>query len=342
MGLAIPTAVLVGTSRAAEQGLLVRDAAALEATGHVHEILLDKTGTLTRGKPVVQRIQTFNAVTENDLLLRLAGVEKLSEHPLARAVVAAARERGIEPPEPSDFVSKAGLGVRGVVDGSDVAAGSRAWLAQCGVNDSPAADSVPGDDGRSAMYVAIDGRLAGVVHFFDEVHRDAPQAIRELHRQGITTHVLSGDRRGAVERVARELGIERWEAELSPNDKLRRVRERVASGVGVAMVGDGINDAPALAAADVGIAIGTGADVAREAADICIVGSSPLLIPRAIRIARASARVMKQNLFWAAIYNVVMIPVAMFTALPPAAATAAMMLSSLSVVGNSLRLRRII
>jgi Cu+-exporting ATPase len=343
LGLAIPTAVLVGTSRAAELGILVRDAAALEAAGGVNEILLDKTGTLTIGAPTVAQIDRLAEFSEGEILRLAASVEQYSEHPFGRAIVAAAERRGIEPAAVEDLTSQPGLGVRARVGERLAAVGSAKWLQQSGVDTGAGmelADALSAT-GASAVFLAVDGKLAALLGLRDTLHGEAAAAIAALRGMGVRMRILSGDRHAAVSHVAGALGIGDFEAGLTPEEKLARVRERVASGARVAMVGDGINDAPALAAADVGIAIGTGADVAREAADICLVGHSPRLIVEAVRISRASGRVMKQNLFWAVAYNVAMIPVAMFTPLPPSAATAAMMGSSLTVVGNALRLRRL-
>ncbi len=344
MGLAVPTAVLVGTTRAAERGILVRDAAALETCGHIAEVLLDKTGTLTLGKPRVEQIVVAAGQLEAAVLRDAAALEQLAQHPLATAIVEAARQRDLDLPEPKDVNVKPGAGMRGVVDGRSVVVGSESWLAEQGVDVSAlshAAEQLAAD-GHSVVFVAIDGQLAGLLGLMDTLHPEARAAIDALHDLGVRTCILSGDRPAAVQHIARLLGIDDFEAGLRPEDKLERVRQRSRPDHRIAMVGDGINDAPALAAADVGIAIGTGADVAREAADICLVGHNPRLIADAVRISRASARVMKQNLFWAAIYNAVMLPVAMVTMLPPAAAAAAMMFSSFSVVGNSLRLRKVL
>jgi Cu+-exporting ATPase len=341
LGLAIPTAVLVGTTRAAEHGILVRSAAALEAAGHVREVLLDKTGTLTTGQPALAQMVILGGHNEREILRLAAGPERLSQHPLARAVVDAAEQRGIHVPSADTFQLEPGGGVRGTVGGTDVVVGSAAWLATHGVHvqpHGPAADELAAT-GASVVWVALDGRPAALLALSDALHPEARPAVTSLRQLGVRVRILSGDRRPAVQHVAGQLGIGTWEAELSPERKLHRVRE--LSGTGrIAMVGDGVNDAPALAAADVGIAIGTGADVAREAADICLVGHSPRLIAEAIRISRASARIMKQNLGWALAYNVVMLPVAVATPLPPWAATIAMMCSSISVVANALRLRR--
>ncbi len=342
MGLAIPTAVLVGTSRAAERGILVRDAAALEATGSVRRVFLDKTGTLTLGRPDVAVIQTSPQIAETDALRLAAGLAQHSEHPLTRAILRAAKQREIEPPAAADFVSRPGAGLSGVVDGRRVALGSAAWLTESAMPISDAlarhADEAAAR-GMSVVFVGRDAAAIALLGLSDAVHPESAAAVADLRRLGVEPHILSGDRRPAVEALARQVGVASFEAELSPQDKLTRLRAARA-GARVAMVGDGVNDAPALAAADVGIAIGAGADVARETADICLVGHSPRRIADAIRLSRASTRIMRQNLFWAAAYNLLMIPIAALTPLPPSLATAAMMLSSLTVVANSLRLRR--
>lgn len=363
LGLAIPTAVLVATSRAAEQRVLVRDAATLEALGHVREVLLDKTGTLTLGQPRVSGIastqsppggasdeRAAHAPSADRVLALAASVEQRHAHPLAHAIVSAAIERGLPLRDVAEFTSRPGGGVRGVVDGATVVVGSAAWLAENGVR-APVT-SGEGESPRSAanagsvVHIAIDGAAVGEITLEDELHADAARAIAELEALGVQPRVLSGDREPAVRAVAERVGVDAWEAALSPADKLERVRERVAKRHAapapalVAMVGDGINDAPALAAADVGIAIGTGADVAREAADVCLLTHDPRLVATAIRVSRAAARIMRQNLVWAFGYNLVMLPAAILTALPPALATAAMMMSSFTVVANSLRLRR--
>lgn len=344
MGLAVPTAVLVGTTRAAERGILVRDAAALEAAGQAREVLLDKTGTLTVGRPELETVELLTDRTEADVLRLAAALEQFSEHPLAGALLRAARARAIETPLPDEFESRPGGGLRGDVDGTAVTIGNASWLREnhVEVDDFAERADALAARGTSVVWVAIEGRVAGLLAFADQLHPESAQAIAALRRLGVRTRILSGDRHAAVSHIAGQLGIDAFEAALSPAQKLARVQELCDAGRRVAMVGDGINDAPALAAADVGIAIGTGADVAREAADICLVGHSPRLIAEAIRVSRASSRVMKQNLFWALIYNLVMLPIAIVTALPPSLATAAMMCSSLSVVANSLRLRRVI
>jgi len=342
LGLAIPTAVLVGTVRAAERGILVRDAGALEAAGRVQVVVLDKTGTLTLGQPVLTRVIQLDALDEDRLLAEVAAVEQLSQHPLARALVRAVRARDIAVPPADELHSVPGAGLRGRVRDVELVVGTENWLQVNGIptDDARQQAETLAQTGCAVVWVARAGRPAALLAFTDPLHPEAESAVAALRQLGVQVRILSGDRRPAVERVARELHIDAFEAELSPEQKLERLRGLVRQGRLVAMVGDGINDAPALAAAHVGIALGTGADVAREAADICLVGSSPSRIADAIRISRASARIMKQNLFWAVAYNLVMLPVAMCTGLPPAWATAAMMLSSLTVVGNALRLRR--
>lgn len=342
MGLAIPTAVLVGTSRAAERGVLVRDPSALEAAGRVQEVFLDKTGTLTLGRPTLSRIDTAKGLDESEPIRLAASVEQLSDHPLAKAIVAAARQRGLTLSAAEGYSRQAGMGAVGIVEGRRVVVGALEWLREQGVSEAEIGAWPLDAEAESETWVALDGRIAARLSLADELHADAQAAVTGLKELGARTRIISGDRRATVARVAAQVGVESFDAELKPDDKLARLREAQQRGRIVAMVGDGINDAPALAAADVGIAIGAGADVAREAAPILLVGHSPLLIPAAIKISRASAAVMKQNLVWALAYNVVMLPLAMLAPISPALGAAAMMFSSLTVVGNSLRLRRLL
>lgn len=342
LGLAIPTAVMVGTARAAERGILVRDATALEAAGQVRTVLLDKTGTLSLGRPAIERMLALGGANEAEVLRAAAGLEQLSTHPFANAIVAAARQRGLTLGAADSVETRPGGGMRGKLGDVVVVAGSETWLAENGIDIAPhrAAAEAWAAEGLGVVWVAVGGRAVGILGLSDPLRPESAAAIRALRELGVRARILSGDRRAAVARVAAQLGVDEYEAELTPAQKLARVRALVEERHAVAMVGDGINDAPALAAATVGIAIGTGADVAREAADICLVGHSPCLIAEAVRISRRSARIMKQNLFWALAYNVVMLPAAMLTPIPPALATAAMMCSSISVVANALRLRR--
>ncbi len=354
MGLAIPTAVLVGTTRAAQRGILVRDPSALEAAGEVREVLLDKTGTLTLGRPTLSAvvlldhghatvIQRPAESADARAAIRLAAsLERVSQHPLATAMLAAADAMKLTLADPRRFHSEPGAGLRGVLEGEPVLVGTSAWLAANGIRVdglSASADALA-EQGASVVWVAHRGTAIAQLCFRDPPHPDSAAALTELHSLGVRTRILSGDRAAAVRTLAAELGARDFEAELRPDQKLERVRAARAARRVVAMVGDGVNDAPALAAATVGIAIGAGADVARESADICLVGHSPRLIPAAIRIARSTTRVMRQNLFWAFAYNLLMLPAAIFSPISPGWATAAMMLSSLTVVGNSLRLRR--
>lgn len=336
MGLAIPTAVLVGTSSAGSRGILIRNAEALESAATIDLVLLDKTGTLTAGTPVVRAVHAASGQTEHDLLAIAAGVAIGSTHPLSRATVNYAKTRGIKPRSADRHESSAGGGIIAEFEGHEALLGGAAWLESRHVALSDSAGAAAGTN--SIAHLALDGRWIGSIELADELLPEAPHAIRALQELGVETTILSGDRAPAVAAVADSLGIA-FRAALSPAEKLRAAEDAVKSGRRVAMVGDGINDAPALAAATVGIAIGAGADVASEAADIVLVGRSPRLIAEAIRISRSTVRIMKQNLIWASGYNLVMLPLAALAPLPPSLATAAMMLSSLSVVGNSLRLR---
>lgn len=370
MGLAVPTAVLVGTTRAAERGVLVRNPDALEAVGAIRDIILDKTGTLTLGRPRLEALEPVAGLAPADAQRRAAALAALSEHPLSRALLEAAPEfagtaaadgrpalvhpgrsagaADVAPPV-TEFVSTPGMGLRGRVAGRLTLLGSARWVQENGVDVArwtERADALAAR-GHSIVWLAgADGvadaapSVLALLAFADAIHPEANAAVRELRALGVRARILSGDRHAAVSAVANALGIDEFEAELSPADKLKRVRALADRGRRTIFFGDGVNDAAALAAADVGVAVGAGADVAREAADLCLIGHAPGLIPTAIRLSRASARVMKQNLFWAFAYNVLMLPVAAATPLPPAAATAAMMLSSFSVVANSLRLRR--
>lgn len=336
MGLAIPTAVVVASSAAAARGILVRDGETLEAAARLDVIVFDKTGTLTLGKPALTKIETVGG-NENDVLRAAASVEQVAQHPLAQAIVNAARVRGIELSQPTDVTITPGGGIAATVGGARVLVGAGEWLRENGVD--PAESGSTSESGATVVYVATAGMLAARLQFADELHASAPAAIAGIRALGLRTRLLSGDRRPVADAVGRTLGIDSVEAELRPEQKLDRIRSWVAAGERVAMVGDGINDGPALAAATVGIAIGTGSDLARESAGICLVGHDPMLVVDAIRISRRAAGIMRQNLAWAFGYNAILIPVAALTTLSPSLAAAAMMLSSFSVVANSLRLR---
>jgi len=349
LGLATPAAVAVGTGRGAELGILVKGGAVLEAASRVDTVLLDKTGTVTEGKPTLTDVIDSSGRGDLALLALVGAVERQSEHPVAQAIVQGAIARGAQLPDASEFVMEPGAGVAGTVESVSVRIGTSAWLGAANIATTPldaAADELAAR-GRTPSFVAIDGELAGIVAIADRPTAEARIAIAELKAMGIDVAMVTGDRRGTAEAVATELGIDRVFAEVRPEDKARIVAEERAKGRTVAMVGDGINDAPALAGAHVGIAIGTGTDIAVAAADIALLRGGIGVLPRALQLSRSTLRTIRQNLFWAFIYNVIGIPIAAgalypFTGwlLSPVLASAAMSLSSVSVLANSLRLRR--
>ncbi len=344
LGLATPTAIMAGTGVAARHGVLIKDAEALEVAHRVKVVAFDKTGTLTEGRP---RLEACEAVDGNaDALLRAsAAIQAGSEHPLARAVLAAAKNAGIDIPRASAVRAAAGRGMSAVVDGREMRLGSSRFMRELSVPlgklDARAAQLQ--SEGRTVSWLAdvTEGRtLIGMLAFGDTPKATAAEAIRQLHAQGIRTALVSGDNRGSAEAVARLLKIDTVRAEVLPEDKAAIVAQLKADGARVAMVGDGINDAPALAAADVGIAMGTGTDVAMHAAGITLMRGDPALVSDAIDISRRTYAKIRQNLFWAFAYNVVGIPLAAFGLLSPVIAGAAMAFSSVSVVTNALLLRR--
>ncbi|HWP34983.1 MAG TPA: copper-translocating P-type ATPase, partial [Thermodesulfobacteriota bacterium] len=349
LGLATPTAVMVGTGKAAEHGILIRGGEALEQARRIDTIVLDKTGTLTRGKPAVTRVVAADGLAEPEVLRLAAAVEIGSEHPLGEAVVARAREAGLALPDARDFESVTGKGVRARVGGRTVLVGNRALMAEAAValDGLEAQAEALARAGATPMYVAVDGRGAGVIAVADTLKPEARQAVSQLEALGLEVWLLTGDTRATAEAVAAEAGIARVLAEVLPGEKAAKIRELQLRGRVVAMVGDGINDAPALAQADLGIAIGTGTDVAIAASDVTLVGGDLRQIVTAIALSRKTVGVIKQGLFWAFVYNVLLIPVAMGALYPlfgvlldPVLAAAAMAMSSVSVVTNALRLRR--
>jgi Cu+-exporting ATPase len=349
LGLATPTAVMVGTGLGARNGILIRSAEALQRAQAVTTVVFDKTGTLTRGAPELTDVVALGAVPADELLRLTAAVEKLSEHPLAEAVVRGATARGIDIPGAAHFKSVTGKGVRAMIEGREVVVGNRALMDELGFapGDSGARLARLEEEGKTAVLVGVAGDLAGVVAVADTVKEHAREAVDALRRVGKTVVMITGDNRRAGEAIGRQLGIDRVLAEVQPGDKAGEVKKLQAGGAVVAMVGDGINDAPALSQSDVGIAIGTGTDVAIEAGDIVLVRGDVRDAATAIDLSRATMRTIKQNLFWAFFYNSVGIPVAAGVLYPafgfllnPMIAGAAMAFSSVSVVTISLYLRR--
>ncbi|MFA7504491.1 MAG: heavy metal translocating P-type ATPase [Burkholderiaceae bacterium] len=350
LGLATPMSIMTATGRGAQMGVLIKDAEALERFSTVDTLIVDKTGTLTEGRPKLTDVLATGDVPESELLSLAASLERGSEHPLAEAIVEGARERGVEVVESGEFESVTGKGVNGRVAGRAVALGNTAMLAEIGIEAGPLqddADRLRGD-GKTAMFVAVDGKLAGIVAVADPIKANSAEAIRSLHAAGLRIIMATGDSERTAKAVAAKLGIDEVRAGVLPQDKQKLVEELRTQGASVAMAGDGVNDAPALAAADVGIAMGTGADVAMESAGVTLLKGDLTGIVRARMLARATIRNIKQNLFFAFVYNALGVPIAAGVLYPvfgmllsPMLAAAAMSLSSVSVIGNALRLRTV-
>lgn len=346
MGLAVPTAVMVATGRGAEFGLLFKGGEALERLQQVDTVVLDKTGTITMGRPDVTDVIVLNPEwTEGEFLRVAAGLERSSEHPLAEAVVRYAEEHGINPPRAESFQSYTGKGASGVVEGHAVLVGNAALMADWSIAADQRASAFA-QQGKTPLFISIDGEAAGIIAVADTIRSESPAAIDALKREGLRVVMLTGDNEQTAQAIAKQAGIDEVSAGLLPEGKLETIKRLQSQGRIVAMAGDGINDAPALAAADTGIAMATGTDIAMEAADVTLMRSDLSGIAKAIALSRATMRVMRQNLFWAFIYNVIGIPVAAGLLYPlfgillsPVLASAAMALSSVSVVSNSLRLR---
>ncbi len=349
LGLATPISIMVGVGRGAQAGLLIKNAESLERLEKIDTLCVDKTGTLTEGRPRLTGIRPAEGMEKNEVLRLAAAVEQASEHPLAGAIVATAQERELTLPKVSDFDSETGAGVQGQVDGKTVLVGKRDHLDDAGVDTSVLLGEAQklSDDGNTVLWAAADGKLLGLLAVADPIKESTPLALKELHEQGIRVIMLTGDGQGAAKAVAEKLGIDDFMAEVKPEDKIGKVESLKKDGRKVAMAGDGINDAPALAAADVGIAMGTGTDVAMESAGITLVQGDLRGIARAVLLSRAIMKNIRQNLFFAFIYNGAGVPIAAGILYPffgillhPMFAALAMSLSSVSVIGNALRLRK--
>jgi Cu+-exporting ATPase len=349
MGLATPTSIMVGTGRAAELGVLFRKGEALQSLRNAHVIALDKTGTLTAGQPELTDFDVSEGFDPGQALALIAAVESASEHPIATAIVAAAKAKGLMVLPVSGFEAVPGLGARGKVGDHEVAVGADRYMTKLGLAAGSFLGTAErlGQQGKTPLYAAIDGRLAAIIAVADPVKPSTPAAIAALHAMGLKVAMITGDNRRTAQAIARSLGIDEVVAEVLPEGKVETIRRLREGGRKVAFVGDGINDAPALAAADVGIAIGTGTDIAIESADVVLMSGDLAGVPTAIGLSQATIRNIKENLFWAFAYNVLLIPVAAGVLYPlsgvllsPMIAAGAMALSSVFVVGNALRLRR--
>ena len=350
LGLATPISITTAAGRGAQAGVLIKDAEALERMARVDTVIVDKTGTLTEGKPQLTDVVVTEGFDENEMLSLATALERGSEHPLAEAIVDGARARGLDPGRASEFDAVTGKGVTGIVDGRAVALGNSAMMSDLGISADKINDHADTlrSEGKTAMFVAIDGRLAGIVAVADPIKPSTAEAIRELHRLGLTVIMATGDNERTAAAVAHQLGIDEVRAGVLPHDKKTLVDELQAGGAHVAMAGDGVNDAPALAAAEVGIAMSTGADVAVESAGITLMRGDLIGLVRARKLAKATLRNIQQNLFFAFAYNAAGVPIAAGVLYPmlgillsPMIAAAAMSLSSVSVISNALRLRRV-
>ncbi len=348
LGLATPTAIMVGTGKGAEHGILIKGGDALETTHKIQTIVFDKTGTITEGKPVVTEIITTDELTEDELLRLSASAERGSEHPLGEAIINKAKEKQLELLNTDEFYAIPGQGIEVVLQGKKIFFGNKRLMDNKNIEVSLQAESDRlAKEGKTPMYIAIEGKLAGIIAVADVIKPSSKKAIEVLHEMGIDVVMITGDNKGTAQAIASQAGIDRVLAEVLPQDKAEQIKKLQSENKKVAMVGDGINDAPALAQADIGIAIGSGTDVAMESADIVLMRSDLMDVPTAIQLSKQTIRIIKQNLFWAFAYNTLGIPIAagilhIFGGplLNPMIAAAAMAFSSVSVVTNALRLKR--
>lgn len=349
LGLATPTAIMVGTGKGAEYGVLIKSGEALETAHRIQTIVFDKTGTITEGRPKVTDVVAAEGITENDLLQLAASAEKGSEHPLGEAIIKGAEEKGLEVKKLDYFKAIPGHGIEVKLDGKTIILGNRKLMLERNValENLESVSNRLAEEGKTPMYIAIEDKIGGIIAVADTVKENSKKAIEHLHKMGIEVAMITGDNRRTAEAIAKQVGIDRILAEVLPQDKANEVKKLQGEGKKVAMVGDGINDAPALAQADIGIAIGSGTDVAMESADIVLMRSDLMDVPTALELSKSTIRNIKENLFWAFGYNTIGIPVAMGILhvfggplLNPMIAGAAMSLSSVSVLTNALRLKR--
>ena len=337
LGLATPTAIITGTGKGAQYGILIKNGQVLELVHKMKAIIFDKTGTLTEGKPVVSKIETFD-INEDELLRYAASLEKKSEHPAGQAIFEFAKDRGIKLSDPESFISLTGKGVEGVIESKKIIAGNKKLMLEKNINLS---SGIISEDNKTSVYIAIDNQLKGIIEIDDKLKENSAEAISSLKALGIKTIMITGDHQEAAKSIAEKIGIDEFKAEILPEDKANAVKKFQQEFGITAMVGDGINDAPALAQSDIGIAIGKGTDVAIETAEIVLINDDLRNVVKAIKLSRKTLSTIKQNLFWAFIYNVIGIPLAALGLLNPMFAALAMSLSSVSVVSNSLKLKKV-